>query len=115
MSTEARSYYHVVWSLKKSYDVRDLTKELQKKFTLVKTLVSERNMVFRELLPEILFKANTLYAAVSPQRAILFQKKNRPFTGKDLEMRKTILTLYPNSRLPFFSKEPPFNTQDGCT
>jgi hypothetical protein len=115
MSTEARSYYHVVWSLKRSYDVRNLTKELQEKFTLVKTLVSERNTVFRELLPEILFKADTLYAAVSPQRAILFQKEGRPFTGKDLELRKTILTLYPNRRLPSFSKEPPFDVQDGYT
>lgn len=113
MSKEARPYHHVVWSLKRSHDIRNLTKELQRKFTLVKTLASGRNMVFRELLPEMLFKADTLHVAVSPQRAILFQKKSSPFTGKDLELRKTILTLYPNRRLPFFSKEPPFDIQDG--
>ena len=111
MSKGARSYYHVVWSLKRSYDIGNLTEELQKKFTLVKTLVSERNMVFRELLPEILFKADTLYVAVSPKRAILFQKESGPFTGKDLEMRKTILALYPNRRLPLFTKEPNFEVQ----
>ena len=113
MSAEARPYYHVVWSMKRSYDIRTLTKELQKKFTLVKTLVSERNVVFRELLPELLFKADTLYVTVSPKRAILIQKKSSLFTGKDVEMRKTILTLYPNRRLPFFSKEPTFTLQDG--
>lgn len=112
MSKGARSYYHVVWSLKRSYDIGYLTEELQKKkFTLVKTLVSERNSVFRELLPEILFKADTLYVAVSPKRAILFQKEDKPFTGKDLEMRKTILALYPNRRLPLFTKEPTFEIQ----
>jgi hypothetical protein len=112
MSKDARSYYHVVWSYKRSYDIGYLTEELQKnKFTLVKTLVSERNSVFRELLPEILFKADTLYVAVSPKRAILFQKEDKPFTGTYLKMLKKILALYPNRRLPFFTKEPTFEIQ----
>jgi len=112
---ELESYYYVTlnrWG--RLYDVEELSQELQKKFTLVKTLFPLNYGVplFSELwgcVPEILFKADTLFVAISPSRATLFQKKRIPFTPKDLELRKTILELYPSNLGPFiFNNEPKF-------
>lgn len=63
-------------------------------------------------VPELLFKADTLYAAISPSKATLFQKKRAPFTAKDLELRKRILEGYPftYTGIPFV--EPKFEIQE---
>jgi hypothetical protein len=92
-----------------------LALKLQEQFTRVKTLVRviegevKRLSEIKSVVPEILFKADTLYATISPTRAVLFQKSRSPFTLKDLELRKTILDLY-NSRftIPVFDPEPKF-------
>jgi hypothetical protein len=113
MAQSEKPYYHIVWSLTRSHNVEKLAEELTKEFIFVRTLAyAERDAVFHVLLPEILVKADTLYAAVSPQRAILFQKERTAFTRRDAALRKKILALYPNRRLPLFAKEPAFETRD---
>lgn len=65
-----------------------------------------------DCVPELLFKADTLYAAISPSRAILYQKTRSPFTEKDVELRKTIQELYSfQLKLPLLAREPTFETQ----
>ncbi|MCW4037968.1 MAG: hypothetical protein NWF13_04450 [Candidatus Bathyarchaeota archaeon] len=66
-----------------------------------------------DCVPELLFKADTLYAAISPSKATLFQKTRNPFTSKDLELRKRILDLYTwHFAGIVFTKEPTFEVQD---
>jgi len=112
-------YNHVVLSqFGRLHDIEKLSEMLRERFVLVKTLLPDRTNIpsimseLRGAVPEILFKADTLFAAVAPGRAVLFQKERKPFTEKDLELRKTILELYPfRINLPFFAKESKFETQ----
>ncbi|KON29991.1 hypothetical protein AC480_02065 [miscellaneous Crenarchaeota group archaeon SMTZ1-55] len=112
-------YYHVALSnWGKLHDVEKLSEELRKDFTFVKTLLPERKriVVISELkgpVPELEFKADTLFALIAPNRAVLFQKKRGPFTKKDVELRKTILELYPcKLNLPLFAREHTFEVQE---
>ncbi len=113
---ELRAYYYISYnSLGRLYDAEMLALKLEEQFTRMKTLVRviesevKRLSEIKSVVPEILFKANTLYATISPTRAVLFQKSRAPFTLKDLELRKTILDLY-SSRftIPIFDPEPKF-------
>jgi hypothetical protein len=113
---ELQAYYCLSWnSVGRLYDTEMLALKLQEHFTRVKTLVrvieSEGTLIseIKSVVPEILFKADTLYATISPTRAVLFQKSRAPFTLKDLKLRKTIFDLY-NSRftIPIFDPEPRF-------
>jgi hypothetical protein len=61
---------------------------------------------------QILGRADTLSANVSPVKAVLYQKKIAPFTKNDLELREILLTMYHDSyilgdqtREPKFQKE----------
>lgn len=113
---ELHAYYYISSNrIGRLYDTEMLALKLQEHFTRVKTLVRvikddiQRISEINSVVPEILFKADTLYATISPTRAVLFQKSRAPFTMKDLELRKTIFDLY-NSRftLPLFDPEPKF-------
>jgi hypothetical protein len=113
---ELQAYYYISYnSIGRLYDAEMLALKLQEQFTRVKTLVrvieSEVTRIseIKSVVPEILFKADNLYATISPSRAVLFQKSRTPFTLKDLELRKTIFDLY-SSRftLPIFDPEPKF-------
>ena len=113
---ELRSYYYISYnSVGRLYDAEMLALKLQEQFTRINTLVRviegevKRLSEIKSVVPEILFKADTLFATISPTRAVLFQKSRAPFTLKDLELRKTILDLY-NSRftIPVFDPEPKF-------
>jgi hypothetical protein len=113
---ELPAYYYISYnSIGRLYDAEMLALKLQERFTRVKTLVRiiegdiQRISEIKSVVPEILFKADNLYATISPTRAVLFQKSRAPFTLKDLELRKTIFNLY-NSRftLPIFDPEPKF-------
>jgi hypothetical protein len=112
-------YYHVALSnWAQLHDVVKLSEKLQKDFTFVKTLLPERKtvVVVSELkgpVPEIEFKADTLYALIAPNKAVLFQKERKPFTKKDTELRKKILDLYPcKLNLPLFAREHTFEIQE---
>ncbi len=113
---ELQAYYYISYnSVGQLYDAEMLALKLEEHFTRVKTLVRviegevQRLSEIKSVVPEILFKADTLYATISPTRAVLFQKSRAPFTLKDLELRKTIFDLY-NSRftIPVFDPEPKF-------
>ena len=115
----AGPYYHVALSnWGQLHDVVKLSEELQKDFTFVKTLLPERKaaVVVSELkgpVPEIEFKADTLFALIAPNKAALFQKERKPFTKKDTELRKKILDLYPcKFNLPLFAREHTFEVQE---
>ena len=115
-SEKAGPYYHVVlakWG--RFHDVHQLSQELQKDFTFVKTLVREIKGIsaiteLRGTVPELLFQADTLYATISPTKATLFQKIAMPFTPRDRALRKQILTWYPNTFTIFLAEqEPPYS------
>jgi hypothetical protein len=65
---------------------------------------------------EILVKADTLIAFLSGFRAVVFQKEPKPFTKKDLELRRKIWEIYPHDRAtPFpwlFKSEPKFEVEE---
>lgn len=112
-------YYHVALSnWGKLHDVEKLSEDLQKDFTFVKTLLPERKtvVVISELkgpVPEIELKADTLFVLIAPNRAVLFQKERKPFTKKDMELRKKILEGYPcKLNLPLFAREHKFEVQE---
>jgi hypothetical protein len=111
-------YHYVVFSEHKVlHPPRDIIHNLEQ-FNFIKTLMPMRRSyqkanMFYGLVPEFLYKADTLFAAIAPRRAVLFQKKeSRPFTSKDLALREIVLTLYPrDSLVGLFSKEPSFVIQ----
>jgi hypothetical protein len=119
---EPENYQHIMYSkFGRLYDVENLSQKLKENFMFVKILVPKRksSMSFMRpaelwsCVPEILFKADTLYAAISPSKATLFQKTRSPFTTKDSELRKRILEWYPwHYAGILFRKEPKFEVQD---
>jgi hypothetical protein len=44
--------------------------------------------LFKDLRNEVKVEADTLQAILSPMRAVLTQKEDKPFTTKDLELRE---------------------------
>jgi hypothetical protein len=108
------------------YKLEELVTELQERFTLVKSLVRKKkepwDMTARawsfqdDAREEIEVRADTLFAFLSPFRATLFQKEKAPFTKKDMELRETVLALYPRDTATpvpfrFGEKEPTFEKQ----
>ena len=118
---EPEIYQHITYSkFGRLYNVETISQELRGKFTFIKILVPKRitsSSFIRptelwDAVPEFLFKADTLYAAISPSKATLFQKTRSPFTPKDLELRKKILEWYTWSFAGIvFTKEPKFEVQ----
>ncbi len=118
LSEDQGDVYHYVviseWNV--LHSIKDIVHELDK-FAFIKTLIPMRrsyqhSKMFQGLVPELLYKADSLFVAVAPCRAILFQKDSQPFTSSDLALRETILALYPrNSYVGLFSKEPSFETK----
>jgi hypothetical protein len=91
-------------------NLRRISKELSGTFS-VEWMFMPKN--FREKLfasEWLKIRADTLTAYLFPLKAMLFQRKFAPFTGKDMELRKRILELYPQSRSSLISigfvKEP---------
>ena len=120
--TEQENYEYILYTqIGRFYDVEYLSKILQEDFRFVKILLPMRKaftsfMRPSELwdsVPEILLKADTLYVAIAPCKATLFQKTRSPFTKKDLELRKRIFEWYTwNFAGFFFTAEPKFEIQD---
>jgi len=110
-------YHYVVLSeCDVLHPVKDIVHKLEK-FNFVKTLMPMRRSylksnMFYGLVPEFLYKADSLFVAIAPRRAVLFQKEPHPFTSNDLALREIVLTLYPrDSLVGLFSKEPSFDIQ----
>jgi hypothetical protein len=49
-------------------------------------------------LRELKVKADTLGAFLSVKRAVLFQREKKPFTKRDVELRKKIFEIYTKDR-----------------
>lgn len=108
------------------YNLGELATKLKESFTLVRSLIRKKkepwDMTARawsfqdDAREEIEVKADTLFARLSPFRAILFQKEKAPFTKKDMELRETVLALYPRSTAtpisgPYTAEEPKFEKE----
>ena len=117
---EAKPYYYVRFCWWQTQDLEKLSAKLKERFTLVRSLAYRKEKmeisIFKDTRDEIEVKADTLLAILSPTRAILFQKERAPFTKRDMDLRETILALYPRNRpTPFpweFSIEPKFETKE---
>jgi hypothetical protein len=118
------SYARFTWY--HPYNLEELATKLKESFTIVKSLIRKnkepwdmtaRTWSFQnDAREEIEVKADTLFARLSPFRAVLFQKEKAPFTKKDMELRETVLALYPRSTatpIPFRfgEKEPKFEKE----
>jgi hypothetical protein len=119
-ATEPEIYNYIRFSAPgRLYRVEELSQKLKENFKFVKTLIPVRKTIMSFIrpselwgfVPELLFKADTLYAAISPSRATLFQKTRSPFTPKDLELREIILEWYPFTYTGIPFKEPKFKIQ----
>jgi hypothetical protein len=99
------------------HNVQKLAEILTQQYTLVKTIVPQRESPsaisdLQGTTPELIFKADTLHVAITPTKATLYQKDVAPFTIRDISLRETILEWYPNQyTMFFFAKEPEFTTQ----
>jgi hypothetical protein len=50
--------------------------------------------LYKDQRDEITLKADTLNVAAGAVRAVLFQKEAKPFTSRDLALRKLVFELY---------------------
>ena len=118
-ASEYSGPYHYVVHAKIGtlHNVQKLADILQQQYTLVNTIVPQREQtaVLSDLqgtTPELVFKADTLHAAITPTKATLYQKTVTPFTPRDVKLREIILEWYPNQyTMFFFAKEPQFTIQ----
>ncbi len=116
--SQAEPYHYVRFSWWKKHSPTELVERLKREFTIILPKLEKYNTYeydisfYKGERWEALVKADTLSAFLSPDRAVLFQRTRAPFTERDMELRKTIFSLYPHSRpTPFpweFSHEPPF-------
>jgi hypothetical protein len=71
--------------------------------------------LYRDLRDEVEVEADTLQAMLSPFRAVLNQRAEKPFTARDMELRERVMKMYPRGRpTPFpweFSLEPKFEKE----
>ena len=120
-TAEHEAYYYVRYTVpSRLHNVENLSQQLKETFTFVKTLVPMRKTITSLLrpselwgyVPEVLFKADTLYAAISPSKGTLFQKTRSPFTTKDVELRKRTFELYPFTYMGIGFCEPQFEVQE---
>jgi hypothetical protein len=71
--------------------------------------------LLKDVRDEVEVEADTLQAFLSPFRAVLNQKEEKPFTARDMELREKVMKMYPRGRsTPFpweFSSEPRFEKE----
>lgn len=110
-------HYVVLAKIGTLHNVQKLAEILKEQYTLVKTIVPRREQTaaisdLQGTSPELVFKADTLHAAITPTKATLYQKTVAPFTLHDVALREIILEWYPNQyTMFFFAKEPEFTIQ----
>jgi hypothetical protein len=103
-TAEHEAYYYVRYTVPgRLHNVEKRSQQFKETVAFVKTLAPMRKTITSLLrpselwgyVPEVLFKADTLYAALSPSKGTLFQKTRSPLTRKDLDLRKRIFEVYP--------------------
>jgi hypothetical protein len=107
-------YYFIRYTWIDRVDVGRFAKDLSSSFEVTVLRGPESHLAIVERA-KYLVKADTLRVYLSPTKAILFQKEKKPFTEKDLTLRKSIFSVYPRNRsTPFpwgFMPEPRFEVQ----
>ena len=117
--TKEEPYYYVRFCWWRSHNLEKLAEELRIRFIILKLPILEEEesdlSLYEKERGVIEVRADTLSAFLSGYRAVLCQKEKAPFTEKDMELRNTVLKLYPHARpTPFpwlFSEEPKFETK----
>ena len=114
-----KPYYYIRFRWWRGVGLEKVIKELSKEFEVKKKNFPEYDVdlsLLKDRRVEVEIKADTLNARLSEFCAILYQKEAKPFTSKDLLLRKKILELYSrNKPTPFpweFSVEPEFEVQE---
>ena len=114
--TEDKPYRYVRFCWSQEYKLEKLAEELEANFTLVKPPEKEVTNMMGRNLGVIEVKADTLFAFLSSDKAILFQKEKAPFTKRDMELRKAVFDLYLHNRttplsFPMGNIEPKFEVE----
>ena len=116
---QAKPYHYVRYTWWSKHSPTELVQRLEGEFNVTPPKLEKDDIYDMSLHRgerwEALVKADTLSAFLSASRAVLFQRTRAPFTKKDMDLRKTIFSLYPrNCPTPFpwmFSHEPPFEVE----
>lgn len=119
MMSQPEPYNYVRYTWWKTHDITGLASKLRERFTVIDLRHPSRTDAMISLgerdIAQIEAKADTLSAYLAPSKAVLFQKESASFTKRDMELRETILALYPHvipAPLPFFyRREPKFKVQ----
>ncbi len=124
--SEEKPYSYARFTWWQPYNLEELVAKLKEHFTLVKSPVAKKKEPWDftarawsfqdDAREEVHVKAETLFARLAPFRAVLYQKEKAPFTRKDMELRETVLALYPYDTptyvpFRFGEKEPKFEKQ----
>ena len=110
-------HYVVLAKIGTLHNVQELADSLKQQYIQVKTIITQHEQTaalsdLQGTSPEVVFKADSLFAAITHTKATLYQKTAAPFTPRDVALRETILKWYPNQyTMFFFAKEPEFTIQ----
>jgi hypothetical protein len=113
-------YYYVRFRWWDGLSIDGTVEELGRAFTVrrIKVISDPKELsLYRDDREEVIVRADSLGALLSPYRVVLYQKEHRRFTARDMELRARILELYPkNTPTPFpmlWSTEPEFEVEEG--
>ncbi len=90
-------YHYVRFRWMRPLDLDAAMAELGADFAAVKRVRPKDAVeltLYGDQRDEVTAHADTLSAAMSPYRAVLYQRERRPFTGKDLRLRAWVLRNY---------------------
>ena len=114
----SKFYHYTRFRWDRGVNLDTLNDELKTRYNVEKRKYSQMEgeiSIYKGERDEVVVQADTLMAHLSAVRAVLSQKEAKPFTQKDLELRKRVLEIYPRNRPTFlpmqFSHEPKFETQ----
>ena len=113
----AENYRFVRFTWLERQDLEELGREMSDLFDVKTLLVPTDDW---DIIPSpferegLRVRADTLTARLAPMRGTIFQRKNAPFTERDMELRRLILELYSRNRASPFTlgvlEEPKFET-----
>ncbi|MCW4049075.1 MAG: hypothetical protein NWE89_04990 [Candidatus Bathyarchaeota archaeon] len=116
----AQTYHYGRYSWWRDVDIDKLAKELSEDYEVTSFKTPGESQyeisIYMNTRREILVKSDTVGVFISRFKALLFQKETKPFTKKDLKLRKKILEVYRRDRpSPFpwlFSDESPYTVAE---
>jgi len=114
LSRNMRPYRYIRMTLVRRGDLAEMSARLVQSFTMVYPFSSKKDGYLQLELGGFEVRADTLFALIEADKAILFQKTPSSFTKKDLELRRVVFDLYPQPfRTPsnLLSKEPAFDVE----